>query len=91
MPQPVYKHAAPINQKINRAYNRAVRKYQEWCEEHHLSLKTWSEADSYDICVISKSEYDVGEYRKKVVADNQSYFMEEDSYDQMEREADEIW
>ena len=88
MAQPVYKHTQSLNAKISRAYNRAVRRYQEWCEERHLKLKTWQEADNYDICVLSQSEYDVGEYRKKVVENNRSYFMEEDDYEKFERESD---
>lgn len=84
----VFRHAMSLSAKINRAYNQAVKRHQNWCEERHLKLKTWSEADNYDICVLSQSEYDVGEYRKNVIEDNRSLFMSEDDYEKFERESD---
>jgi hypothetical protein len=82
MTQPVYKHAESLTIKLARAHARSIRTAQNWCAEHNYTLKTFSEADPYDICIVSKSEYDLHEFRKDIAEDNDSRFLEPNGYEE---------
>ena len=58
-----------------RQYHSDVRKVKTWCENHGILLKSWDNASSTDVCILSKSEYDVHDYRKVLDEDNESYFL----------------
>ena len=78
----VYKHAMNIDEKIKRAYNAKIRKIIRWCEENEHILLNYDDANMDDICILSKSEYDLHECKRNIAEDNESYFLTQDSYEE---------
>lgn len=81
MPCKVYKHTMRLEEKVRRAYKAEIRKAKEWCEQEGIHLKTYSEADEYDMCIISTSEYDLHEFKNAIAEDNGSYFLSTEDYE----------
>lgn len=76
-----------LNEKILRSYKRHLRHIREWCMEHHFNLKPFFEAETYDICIISKNELSIGEFRKNIEdAEEGAFFVEENVFDKYERD-----
>jgi hypothetical protein len=75
-----------LSEKIKRAYKAEVRKAKEWCEQKNVMLKTYSEADEYDMCIISNSEYDLHESKNEIAEDNGSYFLNVEDYEKYTEE-----
>ena len=81
MPCKVYKHTRTFEEKAKRACKAKVRKIKDWCKENEATLRSYSEADLYNVCIASKSEYDLYEFRKDIAEDNESYFLDAEDYE----------
>lgn len=86
MTSPVYKHAESMKTKLARAHKRRCIVLGGWCNEHGFVSKTYEEADPYDICVISRSDYDLQEFRKDIASDNDSRFLDPTAYEEWNNE-----
>lgn len=65
-----------------RKYHSEVRKFKEWCYNHDdIDWFTFDTANPDCICVLSRNEYDLHEYRRNIEEDSESYFLSEEDYD----------
>lgn len=69
-------------EREKRDYHREVRYLKKWCNERGLIYKRWAEAQHEDICVLSRSEYDLGDFKQNCVEDNESYFLSPQGYEE---------
>lgn len=69
-----------------RTYHAEVRKFKEWCVKHKIAYYTFNDAPSDSICAISMDEYAVNTHRHKLDEDNESYFINEEHYEEWEEE-----
>lgn len=69
-----------------RTFGIQVRKAKLWCEKNGFELKSHSNAQDYDICILSRSEYDLEAYRKDV-EEQESYFLTEDAYERWKEDS----
>lgn len=77
-----------IDEKISRAFHRDVRKLQRYCENNGYTLMTYAEADSYDICILSFNEYELGARHEDCDPFIENYFLCEEEYDRYSRNED---
>ena len=64
-----------------RHHHRNVRNLQDWCLENDAEAIPYKDAEEYDICVCSKSEYELHEYRKNCSPENESWFLNQEDYE----------
>lgn len=64
-----------------RQHHSDVRHLKKWCERSNTFPKTWDQAELSDVCVLSRSEYDLREERISVIEDNESYFLSHEDYE----------
>lgn len=64
-----------------REHEKQVSRLKRWCEKHDVPLKTFDEADAEDICVYSKSDYELEDERHMIFEDNDSYFLTPKDYE----------
>ena len=76
------KRVQSMKETETRKHHSNVRFLKRWCEEHNTICKNWNDAKSDDICVVSRSDYDLHEYRSNCVEDNESYFLKQEDYEQ---------
>lgn len=70
-----------------RRFHRSVRRLKSWCRDQDINLKSWSEANNEDQCVLSLVDYELGAIREYLPEDNESYFVNEDFYEEVSDEA----
>ena len=70
-----------MGERMLRQHRSEVRKLKKWCNEAGVKVLTYSEASDEDICALSKEEYDLGDERKLIAEDNESYFLTPDAYE----------
>lgn len=70
----------PIDEKIRRAYKARIRFAKTWCEANDAKLLSFQEAESFDICIIAMSDYDLHEFRKDIV-NEETYFLNVEDYE----------
>lgn len=76
-----------LSERMKRQYSSDVRKFKKWCNDNNISYRTFNQADSYDICVLSKSEYEIRDERSQITQDNESYFLNPYDYEKWCEEA----
>lgn len=64
-----------------RRYHGDVRKFKEWCSENRIEFKTHDLAEADDICVLSRDEYSLGDYRISIEEDNENYYLSPQNYE----------
>ncbi len=64
-----------------RRYHSDVRKFKNWCYENGIEPKTFNTADGYDICILSRNEYCIGDSRISMTEDNESYYLSPQDYE----------
>lgn len=62
------------HETLLRRYHADVRKLKKICEDCDIKLYTYSNAPDDALCVLSRSDYELGEIRKNIEEDNESYF-----------------
>lgn len=70
-----------------RRFNKQVKRVKKFCEDQDITLHTWDEADGDELCVISTDEYYVGSRRDYLKEDASCYFVAEEFYEDVSREA----
>lgn len=70
-----------LEQRETNAYNREVRNFIKWCEEHDIKYHRYGEALFDDICVLSRSEFDIHDSKQIIFEDNESYFLSPKDYE----------
>lgn len=68
-------------EREKRQHHSEVRKLKQWCYQNGIICKSYKEAENDDICVLSRSEYDLHEAKAYLVEDNESYFLSPTSYE----------
>jgi len=67
-------------ESITRKYHRQVRRLQDLCEKQGIQLRIYEDATDDDICVLSSSDFEIGEPVKNCDSSNESYFVSFDDY-----------
>lgn len=60
---------------LKRRYHSDVRKLKKLCEECDIKLYTYNNAPEDAVCVLSSSEYELGELRKTCSIEYENYFV----------------
>ena len=63
-----------------RRYHRTVSRVRSACSDQDVELHSYAEAADDEKCVLSRDEYELGASREYVSTDNESYFVEEQYY-----------
>lgn len=68
-----------------RRYHAQVRKLRELCNNNSIRLNTYSEADDSMKCVLSKSDYEIGDTKPYCCAENENYFVTESDLEKLDK------
>lgn len=69
------------HERMLREHEKQVNRLKRWCEKHNVPLKNFDEADAEDICVVSRSDYELEDERYIILEDNDSYFLTPEDYE----------
>lgn len=69
-----------------RIYHAELRKFKQWCREHNIAFYTFNDAPADSICAISMDEYAINTKRSNLDEDHESYFLNEEYYEEWEGE-----
>lgn len=60
-----------------RRYHAQVRKLKKLCEDNDVSLFTYDEAEDTMVCILSDSDYELGDTKPYCSKDRENYFVTE--------------
>lgn len=69
---------------LKRRFHSEVRNMKRICEQQGITLYNYENAPVDSICILSKDEYELGAVRRYIFVDNESYFVEESYYEQVD-------
>lgn len=64
-----------------REYKRDLHKLEERCQEKQIDIRSYKRALANDICVLSLSEFEIGEHKQECDEKNKPIFMDELDYE----------
>ena len=67
-----------------RRYHAQVRKLRELCNNNNIRLNTYDEANDSMKCVLSKSDYEIGDTKPYCYKGNENYFVTESDLDKLD-------
>ena len=70
-----------------RRYHRSVKRVKSLCRDSNVELYPYSEAPLESQCVLSFVDYELGAVRKYLAQDNESYFVDEQFYQEISDKA----
>ena len=76
------KRIPSVRETETRRHHSNVRFLKRWCEQHNTACKSWNDAEPDDMCVVSRSDYDLNESRSNCLEDNESYFLTLKDYEE---------
>ena len=68
-----------------RRYHAQVRKLRELCNDNNIRLNTYDEADDNMKCVLSKSDYEIGDTKPYCCEENENYFVTESDLEKLDK------
>lgn len=72
-------------ESAKRAFHRQLHKLERLCGDNNLILCNYEEADDSMICVLSSSEYELGDMKKYCSEENENYFVTESSLNKLHK------
>lgn len=70
-----------------RRHHSSLRKLKAHCSDMNVKLKDFKSAGPDDMCVLSLDDLDLGVRKSYLTADNDSWFVSEDDYDEVSQTA----
>ena len=70
-----------------RRHHSSLRKLKAYCSDMNVELKDFKSAGPDDMCVLSLDDLDLGARKSYLTADNDSWFVSEDDYDEVSQTA----
>lgn len=70
-----------------RRHHSSLRKLKAHCSDMNVELKDFKSAGPDDMCVLSLDDLDLGARKSYLTADNDSWFVGEDDYDEVSQTA----
>lgn len=67
----------------SRRYHAQVRKLKKLCEDNDISLFTYDKAEDTMVCVLSDSDYELGDTKPYCSKENENYFITESSLNKL--------
>lgn len=68
-----------------RRYHAQVRKLRELCNDNNIRLNTYNEADDNMKCILSKSDYEIGDTKPYCSEENENYFVTESDLEKLDK------
>ena len=68
-----------------RRYHAQVRKLRELCNDNNIRLYTYNEADNNMKCILSKSDYEIGDTKPYCSEENENYFVTESDLEKLDK------
>lgn len=68
-----------------RRYHAQVRKLRELCNDNNIRLNTYNEADDNMKCILSKSDYEIGDTKPYCYEGNENYFVTESDLEKLDK------
>ena len=75
------------NELETRRHHSSLRKLKAHCSDMNVELKDFNSADPDDMCVLSLEDVDLGSRRNYLTVDNDSWFVDEDNYEEVSQTA----
>ena len=72
-------------ESAKRAFHRQLHKLERLCGDNNIILCNYEEADDGMICVLSSSEYELGDMKKYCSEENENYFVTESSLNKLHK------
>lgn len=66
-----------------RRHHSSLRKLKAYCSDMNVELKDFNSASPDDMCVLSLDDVDLGSRRNYLTVDNDSWFVDEDDYEEV--------
>lgn len=66
-----------------RRHHASLRKLKAHCNDVNVKLKDYESANFDDMCVLSLEDVDLGSRKSYLTNDNDSWFVNEDDYDEV--------
>ena len=70
-----------------RRHHSSLRRLKAHCNDMNVELKDFKSADPDDMCVLSLEDVDLGSRKSYLTVDNDSWFVDEDDYEEMSQTA----
>lgn len=70
-----------------RRHHSSLRKLKAHCSDMNVELKDFNSANPDDMCVLSLDDVDLGSRRNYLTVDNDSWFVDEDNYEEVSQTA----
>ena len=70
-----------------RRHHASLRKLKAHCNDVNVELKDFNSASPDDMCVLSLDDVDLGSRRNYLTVDNDSWFVDEDDYEEVSQTA----
>lgn len=70
-----------------RRHHKSLRRLKARCNDMNVELKDYKSAGPDDMCVLSLEDVDLGARKGYLSEDNDSWFVDEDSYDEVSQTA----
>lgn len=64
-------------ESAKRAFHRQLHKLERLCGDNNIILYNYEEADDNMICILSSSEYELGDTKPYCSEENENYFVTE--------------
>ena len=68
-----------------RRYHSALRKLKKLCEINNVELRTYEEASDTMVCILSKSDYELGDTKPYCSQENENYFVTESDLNKLSK------
>lgn len=75
------------NELETRRHHSSLRKLKAHCSDMNVELKDFNSANPDDMCVLSLDDVDLGSRRNYLTVDNDSWFVDEDNYEEVSQTA----
>lgn len=70
-----------------RRHHKSLRRLKAHCSDMNVELKDYKSADPDDMCVLSLEDVDLGARKVYLTTDNDSWFVDEDNYEEVSQTA----
>ena len=70
---------------MKRAFHRSLHKLERLCGDNGIILCNYEEADDNMICVLSSSEYELGDTKPYCSEENENYFVTESDLEKLDK------
>lgn len=68
-----------------RRFHSDVRKLKKVCREHNITLLEFDEAINDDVCILSRSEYEIGSAKEYLSNSLESYFVHDYNFSKVQQ------